>query len=780
MATITGTSGNDSLLGTSSNDTISGFGGNDTLNGNGGSDAFDGGAGFDTIDFRSVSAALVINFSNGTISGGLSGTFTGIERVQGGTGADYIIGAAGGQNLAGQGGSDTLEGATGNDTLWGGGADDHFVFRETGAANADTLGDFASGTDKIALDASVMSALGAGGNFAAGDTRFWSSSTGTAHDADDRVIYNTSTRQLFYDADGNGGGAAVLVATLQAGATLTAADIVVEGDGGSGGGQTGTNGADTLTGTPGADTINGLGGNDLLIGNEGADSLSGGDGNDTLVGGEGTNSTLAGDFAPDTLDGGLGDDVYHVTATDGDVIISDAGGIDTVIAWSSWTLGPGLENLTLGDDQGVGGDGTGNELDNRIISATEGGTISGLGGNDTLIISGGENTVTARGGDGNDTLQGRGSDNDMLFGDAGNDLLSGGGGSSSMTGGAGADTFLFDIAPGFDQELIVDFASGTDTLRLDATNMAALGASGRFAAGDARFAANASGTAQDASDRVIYNTSTGQLFYDADGSGAGEAGILFTLQGAPSLAATDIEVANGGASSGTVINGTSGNDTLSGSQGDDTINGFGGNDTILSGGGGNDVIDGGSGFDSIDVKNSAQAAFVVDFASGIASGSGTMAFSNIERFVGSIFNDSLSGAAGGQNLTGQGGNDTLYGAGGVDTLWGGNGNDFFVFREMGAANADKVSDFATGQDKLQLDDSAFGAIGAMGNFAAGDGRFWAAAGATSGHDASDRVVYDTSTGSLYYDADGSGSGAAQLVATITGHPTVAATDIAVI
>ena len=108
MATVTGTTGNDSLVGTTGNDTINGLGGNDTLNGNGGSDFFDGGAGFDSIDFRATAAALAINFGSGTISGGLSGTFTGIERVQAGSGNDSIIGAAGGQNIAGQGGNDTL------------------------------------------------------------------------------------------------------------------------------------------------------------------------------------------------------------------------------------------------------------------------------------------------------------------------------------------------------------------------------------------------------------------------------------------------------------------------------------------------------------------------------------------------------------------------------------------------------------------------------------------------------------------------------------------------
>jgi Ca2+-binding RTX toxin-like protein len=98
---------------------------------------------------------------------------------------------------------------------------------------------------------------------------------------------------------------------------------------------------------------------------------------------------------------------------------------------------------------------------------------------------------------------------------------------------------------------------------------------------------------------------------------------------------------------------------------------------------------------------------------------------------------------------------------------------------MGTANADRISDWTSGLDKVQLDDAAFTSIGALGNFTAGDGRFWASSTGTA-HDADDRVVYNQSTGGLYYDADGSGSGAAQLIATVLNAPAVAATDIVVI
>jgi serralysin len=277
---------------------------------------------------------------------------------------------------------------------------------------------------------------------------------------------------------------------------------------------------------------------------------------------------------------------------------------------------------------------------------------------------------------------------------------------------------------------------------------------------------------------------TGDLFYDPDGSGGAFAQRFAFIEGAPNLQATDIEVVNGTAPEpGVVINGTSGPDTLSGTAGDDTINGLGGNDLFLAGStGGNDMINGGAGRDSIEFKERATSAITVDFVAGTITGgsAGTISFTSIERVLTGNFNDTLTGNGASQTLTGQGGADTIWGAGGTDTLWGGTGTDAFVFREMGTANAERISDFASGSDKLHLDDAAFSAIGVMGNFAASDARFKANSSGTA-TETNDRVVFNTSTGQLYYDADGSGSGAAaQLIATVQAGASVASADIVVV
>jgi Ca2+-binding RTX toxin-like protein len=130
------------------------------------------------------------------------------------------------QLVRGNAGDNVLDGKGGNDILHGMGGKDTFVFSSAlGASNVDTIADFKAADDTINLENGVFTALTTTGALAA--SSFQANATGAATDADDRIIYETDTGKLFYDADGNGSGAAVHFATLTGNPTLTAADFVV-------------------------------------------------------------------------------------------------------------------------------------------------------------------------------------------------------------------------------------------------------------------------------------------------------------------------------------------------------------------------------------------------------------------------------------------------------------------------------------------------------------------------------------------------------------------------
>jgi Ca2+-binding RTX toxin-like protein len=113
-------------------------------------------------------------------------------------------------------------------------------------------------------------------------------------------------------------------------------------------------------------------------------------------------------------------------------------------------------------------------------------------------------------------------------------------------------------------------------------------------------------------------------------------------------------------------------------------------------------------------------------------------------------------------------------------LTGGDGNDVFIFNTAIANNVDTILDFVKGTDKIQLSKTVFTNLGEPSTL--NTNAFLSASDAVTGHDADDRVVDNSTTGALYYDADGSGSGAAVQIAILgtSSHPTLTNADFAVI
>lgn len=235
----------------------------------------------------------------------------------------------------------------------------------------------------------------------------------------------------------------------------------------------------------------------------------------------------------------------------------------------------------------------------------------------------------------------------------------------------------------------------------------------------------------------------------------------------------------------TSINGTKNTETIYGTAGHDTIHAYAGDDTVYGSnkasvddgwdhnvdGLGNDNIDGGKGNDTL---------------------------------YGGVGKDTLTGGTGNDTLYGGADDDVLNGNSGVDTIWGGNGND-----NISGAAGDDILDGEAGDDEYEFNGvtlasngtdtiSTFDGAGVAGgdtlefSVAAVNAAVLAAtlvdpglvAGTLSAGnfvsgavaaDPDDYFIYDS--GALYFDADGSGAGAAVQLATLTGAPAITAADI---
>ena len=246
----------------------------------------------------------------------------------------------------------------------------------------------------------------------------------------------------------------------------------------------GSSAADSINGTDDNDTIRGVGGSDTLSGMGGDDTLNGGAGDDILHDEDGA----------DLLIGGAGNDTYWLG--EDDTIAPDAGGsFDMIRTENSMTLRADIEDLDLLGSDDLNG--TGNASANLLIGNAGSNRLIGLGGKD------------------------------ILAGYLGDDTLS---------GGAGSDLFALERV-WFDHEhiyRITDFQPGIDHIGLFGF--------GRL--GDkveaAEFHVGKQATAR--SHLLIYNSASGELMLDSDGSGNGESEVIALLKPGLALSHTDFEI----------------------------------------------------------------------------------------------------------------------------------------------------------------------------------------------------------------------------------------------
>ncbi|WP_442581293.1 calcium-binding protein [Mesorhizobium sp. ASY16-5R] len=387
---------------------------------------------------------------------------------------------------------------------------------------------------------------------------------------------------------------------------------------------------------------------------------------------------------------------------------------------------------------------------------------------------------------GNDAINGS-SGNDELYGHAGNDVLKGGGGDDYVDGGQGDDTF--DGGAGFDT-LSFQFAYYDDAalrgIVLNAqagTVNDAWGNSETFTGFEqyrgTQFADTLNGSSSDEQfigyggrDKIDGKGGIDEVRYDRDTRFDGNASVTVNLT-------TGLAV-DGFGRQDTLVSiewarGTDSDDTLVGSSAANRLRGLDGDD-LLDGKGGADDMRGGAGNDTYVVDN---AGDIVDESYDGGEGTDTVkssitfSLADTTKVFGDVERLTLTGSSAingvgnslANILTGNSGKNILNGGSGSDTLTGGGGLDSFRFANtLSTSNVDTVKDFSVADDTIQLENAVFKALTATGTLASA--AFRVNATGTAG-DSTDRIIYETDTGKLFYDADGTGATAAVHFATLT-------------
>ena len=253
------------------------------------------------------------------------------------------------------------------------------------------------------------------------------------------------------------------------------------------------------------------------------------------------------------------------------------------------------------------------------------------------------------------------------------------------------------------------------------------------------------------------------------------------------------------------IIGSAGNDSITGLAADDTLDGSDGNDTISGGSAGDDELTGGEGDDTFSIKlhaASLDTITVTDFGLGADKFDGTFSVAgelditlsdsiegplDLFKTLGSLGVATVTGGTADDVITGGKSADSISGAYGADSINGGDGADTFIFSNgiKGNKNIDKVKDFVHGQDKIYLSADIFPKLAVAVGFVSGneplslakaDSNFLVSGLKVKATDASSYLLYDTATGRLSYDEDGSGKLAASSFVTLTGKPALTLDD----
>lgn len=289
-------------------------------------------------------------------------------------------------------------------------------------------------------------------------------------------------------------------------------------------------------------------GNDVLTGNTTNNRLEGNAGNDTLMDNEG-NDWLNGGLGNDVMSGGLGNDTYIVDSSVDTITETVGGGTDTIFSSFSYVLSDNLERLILVGANAVKGTGnnldnliTGNPLDNYLYGDDGVDQISGQAGDDYLLGQLGNDSLQGNAGKdwlvgalGDDLLAG-GAGSDRLIGNFGDDTIMGNLGSDRLTGGSDADRFLFR-RPKEGIDIITDFWA----MQGDRIVISAKGFGGGLDRGKLPAKQFTLGKRAESKDtRLIYNPSTGALFFDADGTGRQKQVLFAKLSNGAELSHSDI------------------------------------------------------------------------------------------------------------------------------------------------------------------------------------------------------------------------------------------------